>query len=126
MNSSQVQITGDAASVGGTTVPLSQLRQVEVGRGENLLRSLIIFALCCLAPIAGMVTARQIMDIPLCIAVSAFLFACPFLGIILSALWKKPWAVIAELPTRYETLARTRDRAEAEAIVERLRGAIRH
>jgi hypothetical protein len=126
MNSSQVQITGDSFSIGGgRSQPIASLRQVEVARAENALRSGILFVLGCLAPIAGMVTGRQIMEQPLCTIVTAALFAGPFLAIILAVLWRKPWGVIAEYPTQYRTLYRTGDRAEAEAIVERLRGALR-
>ncbi len=124
--SSQVQITGDTFAINGASHPIAALRQVEVGRAENLARSAFIFITCCLAPIAAMVTGRLIMDIPTCLAVTITLGAMPFVGIIGSYLWKKPWGVIAEFPLRYHTLYRTSDRAEADAIVERLRAVIRH
>ena len=126
MNSSQVQITGDTFSIaGGRSQPIASLMQVEVGRAENVTRSVVIFVLGCLFPVAGMVAGRQIMDIPLCIAVTGALFAGPFLAIILALVWRKPWGVIGEFPTQYRTLFRTSDRAEADAIADRLRGALR-
>ncbi|HYE04869.1 MAG TPA: DUF6232 family protein [Planctomycetota bacterium] len=124
--SSQVQISGDRFAINGKSHPIASLRQVEVGRAENLARSAFIFITCCLCPIAAMVTGRLIMDIPTCLAVTITLGVMPFVGIIVSVLWKKPWGVIGEFPIRYHTLHRTRDRAEADAIAQQLRAVIRH
>ena len=122
----KVAIVGDRFEINGRGMPLNELLNVEVGQGEIFVRSFFIIFACVAAPVLAMVFFTVIKQSEPRMTLGLAAAVMPFFGILVSVLWKKPWAVIGEFPTQYRVLYQTRDRNEAESLVSTLRGAIRH
>jgi len=64
------------------------------------------------------------LDGPTMWAAGLLTAAAPFLGMLATFAWKKPWGVVVEEQTRYRTIHLTSDRAEAEQIAGQIRAAL--
>jgi hypothetical protein len=123
-----VQITNDALIVEGASIPLTQVLAADVQHIDVLLRGAVIFVLCCFGPIVAMVLATM-LDGPdqgglRLIATIAAGPGAVALGIVLSFIWKKPWAVVFEIATVGYRAIKTENEEQANALAVEIKKAI--
>ena len=124
-----VQLTDNALVVAGQSTPLNNVLSVDAQQVDDLLvRGAVIFILCCLGPVASMYAAtllngpgqeglRWISTIALGPGAIAA-------GIVISFIWKKPWAVVYEVEKVGYKAIRTDDQAQAEQLAGEIKKAI--
>lgn len=122
--SDKIAISNGIITIDGFAAPLASIMGVETGEGGHIARSAFILLTCLVCPIASMFLATLIQEQPLRLILTVATAAGPFVGIIVSQLWKKPWAVIAEFPTQYRCIYSSNDKAEVEAITATIRKAL--
>jgi hypothetical protein len=123
-SSPKVAISNGVITVDGFAAPLASIMGVETGEGGQIARSAFILLACLACPIASMVLFTLIHEQPLRMILGLATAAGPMVGIVVSQMWKKPWAVIAEFPTQYRAIYSSRDKAEVEAITATIRKAL--
>ncbi len=124
--SNKVAISNGIITIDGFAAPLASIMGVETGEGGHVARSAFILLTCLVCPIASMVLFTVIHEQPLRMILGLATAAGPIIGIVISQLWKKPWAVIAEFPTQYRCIYSSGDKSEVEAITSTIRKALPH
>src|SRR5688500_4024818 len=89
-----VQVSGEALTVAGHTLPLDQALQVETSHAESRLRNAFFCVTACLGPIAAMIIFTAVEAPALRWGLGLLAAAGPFIAILASFAWKKPWGVI--------------------------------
>jgi hypothetical protein len=107
----------------GTSLLTADLLQAEAMPVESLIRNAFFLLTGMCFPIISMIVFSCLeggimWGLGLVTAVGPFV-AC-FMGLV----WKKPWGVVVETPTRYRTVCQTATKDEAEQIVGQIRAAI--
>lgn len=131
--STPVTVAAETISIGGLTLPRAEVIGAEAKPAESTARNLAFFVLGCLFPIIAIITltlgrkaTHEGADGALLTLIGYITAPGPFLAIALSFVWKKPWGVIVETPTRYRTAVQTATAADAERIAADVRQALAH
>lgn len=124
-----VQLTDNALVVAGQSTPLNNVLSVDAQQVDDLLvRGAVIFILCCLGPIASMYTATLLngpgQEALRWISTIALGPGAIAAGIVISFIWKKPWAVVYEVEKVGYKAIRTDDQAQAEQLAGEIKKAI--
>jgi len=109
--------------VKGRPLALAQVLGVEAKPAESWTRNGFFLITGMICPILSMIFFT-VLSGPTMWAAGLLTAAAPFLGMLVTFVWKKPWGVVVEEQARYRTIYMTADRAEAEQIAGQIRAAL--
>ena len=133
-NAQGIVVTDQAVTIAGRSTALDGILRAEAYQVEDIPRNLLIFAVGCLAPIAVMIVATQVLLVPQPLDdghIYSFgpivLVSVVVLGLLAAAIgkfWPKPWGVVVERPEfGFGKLVRTGNKATAEQIAAAINAA---
>jgi hypothetical protein len=109
--------------VKGRTLALGSILGVEIKPAESWARNGFFLVTGLLCPVLSMIIFT-VLDGPVMWAAGLITAAAPFIGLLATFAWKKPWGVVIEEPSRYRTIHLTGDRADAEQVAGQIRAAL--
>lgn len=133
-NAQGIVVTDQAVTIAGRSTAMGEILRAEAYQVEDIPRNLVIFVIGCLAPIAVMVIATQVLLVPQPLddghqysfgpIVLAGVLLCGLLAAAISKFWPKPWGVVVERPEfGFGKLVRTPNKATAEQIAAAINAA---
>lgn len=109
--------------VKGRQLALGPILGVEAKLAESWTRNAFFLFTGLVCPILSIILFT-VLDGPVMWAAGLATAVAPFVGLLATFVWKKPWGVVVEEQTRYRTIHLTGDRAEAEQIAGQIRTAL--
>ena len=110
-------------SVKGHQLALAQVLGVEAKLAESWTRNAFFLVTGLACPILSMILFT-VLNGPVMWAAGLATAAAPFIGLLATFAWKRPWGVVVEEQTRYRTIYLTGSQAEAEQIAGEIRTAL--